>query len=163
VLVAQSYLTLCDPMSLILWSDSSVHGILQVRILDRVAISFSRGSSWPRDGTWVSRIADRHFTICSLVSWDDNTGIRESLRGACQTTEKELCNWCTFSCFRLLATPRTTAFQVPLSMGFSKQECWSRLPCTSSRGSSQPRDQTHFSCLLHWQAGSLPLVPPGKL
>ena len=32
----------------------------------------------------------------------------------------------------------------------------------SSRESSQPRDQTHLSCLLHWQAGSLPLVPPGK-
>ena len=33
---------------------------------------------------------------------------------------------------------------------------------TSSRGSSQPRDQSHISCLLHWQAGSLPLEWPGK-
>ena len=33
----------------------------------------------------------------------------------------------------------------------------------SSRGSSQPRDQTHISYVyLHWQEGSLPLVPPGK-
>ena len=33
----------------------------------------------------------------------------------------------------------------------------------SSNGSSQPRDRTHVSlCLLHWQMGSLPLVPPGK-
>ena len=32
----------------------------------------------------------------------------------------------------------------------------------SSRGSSQPRDRTCISCLLHWQAGSLPLAPPGK-
>ena len=32
----------------------------------------------------------------------------------------------------------------------------------SSRGSSQLRDQTHISCLLHWQAGSLPLVQCGK-
>ena len=32
----------------------------------------------------------------------------------------------------------------------------------SSRGSSPPRDRTHTSCLLHWQMGSLPLVPPGK-
>ena len=31
-----------------------------------------------------------------------------------------------------------------------------------SRGSSRPRDRTHVSCLLGWQAGSLPLVPPGK-
>ena len=32
----------------------------------------------------------------------------------------------------------------------------------SSRGSSPPRDQTRFLCLLHWQACSWPLVPPGK-
>ena len=32
----------------------------------------------------------------------------------------------------------------------------------SSRGFSLPRDQTHASSLLHWQMGSLPLVPPGK-
>ena len=31
-----------------------------------------------------------------------------------------------------------------------------------SRGSSPPRDRTYVSCLLHWQVGSLPLVPPGK-
>ena len=37
---------------------------------------------------------------------------------------------------------------------------WVALP--SSRGPSWPRDQTRISCLLHWQAGSLPLVPPGK-
>ena len=36
---------------------SSVHGISQVRILEWVAISFSRGSSWPRDWTWVSYIS----------------------------------------------------------------------------------------------------------
>ena len=42
---------------------SSVHGIFQVRILEWGAISFSRGSSWPRDRTQVSRIAGRRFTI----------------------------------------------------------------------------------------------------
>ena len=42
---------------------SSVHGILQARILEWVAIPFSRGSSWPRDRTRVSRIAGRFFTI----------------------------------------------------------------------------------------------------
>ena len=38
---------------------SSVHGILQAWILEWVAISFSRGSSWPRDQTWVSCIAGK--------------------------------------------------------------------------------------------------------
>ena len=42
---------------------SSVHGIFQARVLERVAISFSRGSSQPRDRTWVSHIAGRPFTI----------------------------------------------------------------------------------------------------
>ena len=42
---------------------SCVHGILQARILEWVAIPLSRGSSQPRDWTWVSHIAGRFFTI----------------------------------------------------------------------------------------------------
>ena len=62
VLVTQLCPTLCDPMDCSL-PGSSVHGILQVRILEWVAIPFSRGSSRPRDQTWVSCIAGRFFTI----------------------------------------------------------------------------------------------------
>ena len=51
VLVAQSYLTLCDPMDSSLPA-SSVRGILQARILEWAAISFSRGSSQPRNEPW---------------------------------------------------------------------------------------------------------------
>ena len=42
---------------------SSLHGILEARVLEWVAISFSRGSSRPRDWTWVSLIADRCFIV----------------------------------------------------------------------------------------------------
>ena len=49
--VDQLCLTLCDPM------DNTVHGILQARILERVAIPFSRESSQPNDLTQVSHIA----------------------------------------------------------------------------------------------------------
>ena len=49
----QSCLTLCDPMDCSL-AGSSVHGILQARILEWIAISSSRGSSPPRDQTPVS-------------------------------------------------------------------------------------------------------------
>ena len=42
---------------------SSVHGIFQARVLELVAISFSRVSSWPRDGIQVSYIVGRHFII----------------------------------------------------------------------------------------------------
>ena len=62
MLVAQSYPTLCDPIDCSL-PGSSVHGILQARILDWVAIPFSRGSFWLRDRTYVSCIAGRFFTI----------------------------------------------------------------------------------------------------
>ena len=62
VLVAQSCLTLCDP---IYYSQpgSSVHGIFYARILEWIAIPFSKGSSQLRDRTRVSCIAGRHFKL----------------------------------------------------------------------------------------------------
>ena len=44
-------------------SGSSIHGIFQARVLEWMAISFSRGSSRPRNRTWVSCIAGRCFTV----------------------------------------------------------------------------------------------------
>ena len=64
VKVAQSCLTFCNPM------DYTVYGILQARILECVSFPFSRGSSSPRNWTWVSCIARRFFT---------NWAIREAL------------------------------------------------------------------------------------
>ena len=52
----------CNPMDYSLLG-SSVHGILQARILEWVAISFSKGSSQPRDCTQVSCITGRFLTI----------------------------------------------------------------------------------------------------
>ena len=62
VLITQSGPTLCDHMNYNL-PDSSVHGILQKIILEWVVTLFSRGSSRPRDRTWVSCIAGRFFTV----------------------------------------------------------------------------------------------------
>ena len=59
--VAQLCPTLCDPMDYNP-QGSSVHGISQARILEWVAISSSRGSSWPRDQARVSCIAGKFFT-----------------------------------------------------------------------------------------------------
>ena len=61
-LVTQSCPTLCDPVDCSP-PGSSVHGILQVRILERAATPFSRGSFRPRDQTWASCFAGRFFTI----------------------------------------------------------------------------------------------------
>ena len=62
VLVAQSCLTLHNAMDCSL-PGSSIHGVLQARIPEWVAISSSRGSFWPRDGAQVSCIASGFFTI----------------------------------------------------------------------------------------------------
>ena len=60
--VAESCPTLCDQIDCSL-PGFSIHGIFQARVLEWVAISFSRGSSQSRDQTRVSCTAGRHFTI----------------------------------------------------------------------------------------------------
>ena len=80
VLVAQSCLPLrarmvCSPPG------SSVCGTLQARILEWVAILFSRGSSWPKDWTQVSHTAGIFLTICAT---------REAHCGHKMTIQKEL-------------------------------------------------------------------------
>ena len=83
----QSCPTLCDPIDG-RPPGSAVTGILQARILERVAISFSNAWKWKVKVKSLSPL------------------------------------W-------LLATPWTAAYQVPLSMGFSRQEYWSGLPLSS--------------------------------
>ena len=63
-LFAQSYPTHCDPTNCSP-SVSSNHRILQARILEWIAIRFSRGSSWPRDRTQVSCTEGRFFSLAS--------------------------------------------------------------------------------------------------
>ena len=74
--IAQSCPTLCDPTDCSLLC-SSVHGIFQARVLEWVAISFSRGSSWPRDQTQVFRTVGRRFTL-----WATREVLRLSLMGS---------------------------------------------------------------------------------
>ena len=68
---------------------------------------------------------------------------------------------CSLSHVRLFATLWTVAFKAPLSMEFSRQKYWSGLPFPTS-GDSHDTGIKPVSLFLHWQAGSLPLVPPGK-
>ena len=76
VFLTRSCPTLCEPKDCSP-QGSSVHGILQARILEWVVIPFSRGSSEPWDPIWVSWIAGRFFTIKAtreiLISiWDSD-------------------------------------------------------------------------------------------
>ena len=60
---------------------------------------------------------------------------------------------------RLFATPWTVAYQAPLSMGFSRQECWSELPFPSPGDLPEPGIKPGSPAL---QADALPSEPPGK-
>ena len=95
---------------------SSGHGILQTRILEWVVIPFSRGSSWPRDGTQVSCIAGRFFIVWATreaqIIWADpksNDKWQEKIQ-----REGEVI-WV------LLAEPRKEALE-PAEAGSSKED-----------------------------------------
>ena len=58
--------------------------------------------------------------------------------------------------------PSSRAHLASLSMGFFRQEYWSGLPCPPPGGLVDPGIDPMSLCLLHWQADSLPLAPPGN-
>ena len=120
---------------------SSVHGILQARILEWVANPFSRGSSRPNDQTQVSCIAGRFLTI-----WTFDGKVMQ------------LREWKWSFSVRLSATPWPVAFPSPLSMEFSRQEYWSGLPIPSPGDLPNPGIEPKSPTL---QADSLPSEPPG--
>ena len=90
MLVVQLCPTLCEPMD---WSpsDSSDYGIFQARVLEGVAISFSRGSSQPRDWTQVSCIVGRLFTLWATreARMIDGSPSKETLQIVGVSGEKE--------------------------------------------------------------------------
>ena len=149
VLVAKSFLTLwpmhCSPPG------SSVHGILQTRIMECVAISFSRGSSWPRDQTQVSWIAGRFFTIWATGQMSTCNNVQYLLSFIQFSSVPQSCP--------TLCDPWTVVFYAPLSMAFSKQEYWSGLPFPSSEDLPKPGTDLWSPEL---QADSLPSELPGK-
>ena len=90
VLIAQSCQTLCDPIDCCP-PGFSVHGILQARRLECVAISFSRESSLPRDQTLVSCISSRFFTIWAIYASPEQ-GIKGFFSGGNFSAHNEIFN-----------------------------------------------------------------------
>ena len=156
---------------------SSVHGIFQARVLEWIAISFSRGSSRPRDRTQVSHIVDRRFTIWATREFPYNRILlshkKEQNWVICRDVyEPRICHtdWSQSEREKLISyinahiqslryvcvsnsivsdsvTPWTIACQASLSMGFPRQENQSELPFPSPGESSQPRDAIHVCCI----------------
>ena len=91
VSVAQLYPTLCNPMDCSL-PGSSVHGILQARILDCIAITYSRGFSRPNDQTWSPALqTDGFFTTeppekpCVIITDSQRKRVDNVLPEACKS------------------------------------------------------------------------------
>ena len=100
---------------------------------------------------WLRNLMDGKENLPSL--WNSIHSSKKTCwpSALCQA----LCCVCVLSCFshvRLFVTPRTVASQAPLSMGFSRQEYWSGLPCPPPGDLPSPGTDP-VSCLLHWQVG----------
>ena len=137
-------------------------GILQVRILEWVAMPCSRGSSQPRDQTQVSHIASRFFTVWAQGSPTFSLGSINFLQGAHRTQRNILLTrlLSSFSSVWFFATPWTIAHQAPLSMEFPKQEYWSGLPFPTPGDLPDPAIEPMSSAL---QLDSLPPSCQGRL
>ena len=115
----------------------SVHGIFQARILEWVAVSFSRGSSRPRDWTQISHHCRQTLYPLShqgSPEWDESCYGEESI-----VVQLLSHVW-------LFATPWELVLQAPLSMVLSRQEYWSGLPFPSPGDLPIPGINL---CLLH--------------
>ena len=160
-----SCLWLCDPVD---YSPqgSSVHGIFQVRILEQVAISFSRDSSLPRDWTQVSCFSCiGRWILYHCITWEllllllllsciSHVRLCDPIDGSPQGFPvpgillARTLEWVAISFSNAWkwkvkvkslsrvwpsATPWTAAFQASPSMGFSRQEYWSRVRLPSPK------------------------------
>ena len=104
--------------------DTSMHGIIQARILEWVAISSSRGSSRLRDQTWASCVSCvGRWILYHWATWGAQKQ-GESARNVL-----------------LFATPSSAACQAPLVRGCSRQECCSDLPFLSPGGLPNPETE----------------------
>ena len=122
--VAQLCPTLCNPKDCSL-PGSSVHGIFQARVLEWFAISFSRGSSQPRDLAQVSCTVSRPFSI-----W------------ATSESESEVVQSCLTLC-----NPMDYSLPGSFTHGIFQARILEWVAISFSRGSSQPRDLAQVSCI----------------
>ena len=74
------------------------------------------------DDSCISYLSLCNISLQNFTAWNNNVHV---------------CQLSCFSCVQLFAPPWTIAHQAPLSMGFSRQECWNGFPCPSSGGFSR--------------------------
>ena len=133
----------------------TLHGTLQARILEHVAIFFPRGSSQSRDGTWVFCVSciGRQVFFLPLVLPGKPKMLDVYLKD-----DSYMFSHSTVPDF--LWPPWTVAHQASLSIGFSRQEYQSVLPCSTPGDLPDPGSNSHP---LNWQADFYSAELPGKL
>ena len=154
------------------------------RNLANILLTHSKCDVYGHTGTWArtqharSLHKSHHFHLimwppswfiqsCSCPSWisvSDSKTLETEQANLSPRVCVCVCMLSHFSRVQLFTTLWTVARQAPLSMGILQAKTLEWVAMPSSRGSSWPRDRTCISHihLLHWQAGSLPLVLPGK-
>ena len=158
--VVQSFPTLCNPTDCSL-PGSSVHGILQARILEWVGVPFSKGSSYPRDWTQVSHIVGGFFTgWATRETQEPEEGSLSLLQGIFFPTQES--NWGLLHCRKILyqlsykRSPRTLEWiAYPFSRGSSGSRNWTRVSCIAGgfftnwaiREAPSNQTQHHSICL----------------
>ena len=159
MLVSQSCPILCDPMDCSL-PGSSVHGVLQARILEGVAMPSSRGSPQLRDQTWVSCIAGWLFTVwttsgaryvCMLSRfshvWLKSQTGKHLWFKSCKIiifimkVETLVSQSCPILCDPMDYNPLGSSVH-----GILQARILESVAIPSSTGSFWPRDRTHISC-----------------
>ena len=143
-----------------------------------VPVDHRNGGTRPRSASVVTRVSEQTFgfqkipspafkaaSLRSQALWEQRQAVPPAHYPNSQLTELARACVCVLSCFRhvqLSMTLWTVARQAPLSTGFSRQDYWSALPYPHPGHLLTQGSNSHLLCLLHWQAGSLPLAPPGK-
>ena len=119
----------------------------------------ARQRFWGPKRWWNSQMND----VCVLRS---KVCLQNTFPGLCMKKKNYLSSCClhaqSLSRVWLLVTPWPAARQAPRSLGFSRQEHWSGVPCPPPGGLPHPGMDLLLACLLHWLVGSWPLAPPGK-
>ena len=108
-------------------------------------LSCSGWASWSRTVKPVD--------VIFIILFSPSTGVLSCSWSVTRLLTTNQAGVCVLSHIRLCATPWTVARQAPLSTGFSRQECWSGLPCPPQANLPDPGIKPASLCLLHWRAG----------
>ena len=118
-------------------------------------------STWNSKITLISDVNCKLMPLSGLITHYKDTKLIKAIIFMF-IVDTHTCLPSHFSCFWHFVALWTVVCQAPLSMGLSRREYWSGFSFSSPEVFLTQESNPHLLCLLFWQAGSLPLVPPEK-